>query len=89
MTLMKLLEQFKRAHLPVALVVDELGGVEVLVSLSDVTSSVVGDLPPEPGEEPLAVRRDDGSCPMDGGLDLVRYGPAHSGCRHPAKRSRP
>jgi putative hemolysin len=31
---------------------------------------IVGDLPTEPGEEPLIVRRDDGSWLMDGGLDL-------------------
>ena len=70
MTLMKLLEQFKRTHLPVALVVDEFGDTKGLVSLTDVTSSIVGDLPAEPGEEPLIVRRDDGSWLMDGGLDL-------------------
>jgi putative hemolysin len=67
---MKLLEQFKRTHLPVALVVDEFGDTQGLVSLTDVTSSIVGDLPPEPGEEPLIARRDDGSWLMDGGLDL-------------------
>jgi magnesium and cobalt exporter, CNNM family len=70
MTLMKLLEQFKRTHLPVALVVDEFGGVEGLVSLTDVISSIVGELPSEAGEEPMIVRREDGSWLMDGGLDL-------------------
>ena len=70
MTLMRLLEQFKRTHLPVALAVDEFGSTQGLVSLTDVTSSIVGDLPTEPGEEPLIVRRDDGSWLMDGGLDL-------------------
>jgi putative hemolysin len=70
MTLMTLLEQFKRTHLPVALVVDEFGDIQGLVSLTDVTSSIVGDLPSEPGEEPLIVRREDGSWLMDGGLDL-------------------
>lgn len=70
MTLMKLLEQFKRTHLPVALVVDEFGDVEGLVSLSDVTASIVGDLPPEPGEEPMIVRRDDGSWLIDGAVDI-------------------
>lgn len=69
-TLMKLLEQFKRTHLPVALVVDEFGDTQGLISLTDVTSSIVGDLPTEPGEDPLIVRRDDGSWLMDGGLDL-------------------
>jgi putative hemolysin len=70
MTLMTLLEQFKRTHLPVALVVDEFGGLEGLVSLTDVISSIVGDLPSEPGEEPSIVRREDGSWLLDGALDL-------------------
>jgi putative hemolysin len=71
MTLMKLLEQFKRTHLPLALVVDEFGDVEGLVSLTDVIAAIVGDLPSEPGEEPSIVRREDGSWLMDGGIDLT------------------
>jgi putative hemolysin len=69
-SLMKLLEHFKRTLLPVALVVDEFGDVEGLVSLTDVIASIVGDLPAEPGDEPMIVRRDDGSWLLDGGLDL-------------------
>jgi putative hemolysin len=70
MTLMSLLEQFKRTHLPVALVVDEFGEIEGLVSLSDVVSSIVGELPPDPGEEPMIVHREDGSWLFDGAADL-------------------
>lgn len=70
MTLMGLLEQFKRTHLPVALVVDEFGDVDGIVSLTDVISSIVGDLPGEPGEEPMIVRREDGSWLMDGAVDI-------------------
>jgi putative hemolysin len=70
MTVMKLLEQFKRTYLPIALVVDEFGDVEGLVSLTDVISSIVGDLPMEPAEEPSIVRREDGSFLLEGGLDL-------------------
>jgi putative hemolysin len=70
MSLMKLLEQFKRTHLPLALVVDEFGEVEGLVSLTDVISSIVGELPSEEGEEAMVVRREDGSWLMDGALDL-------------------
>jgi putative hemolysin len=70
MSLMKLLERFKRTHLPLALVVDEFGDVEGLVSLTDVTEAIVGDLPSEPDDEPLIVRREDGSWLMDGSLDL-------------------
>jgi putative hemolysin len=70
MTLMRLLEEFKRSHLSIALVVDEFGGVEGLVSLADVVGSIVGDMPAEPGEEPSVVRREDGSLLLDGSLDL-------------------
>jgi putative hemolysin len=70
MTLMKLLEQFKRTHLPLALVVDEFGDVEGLVTLTDVIAAIVGDLPSEPGEEPTIVQREDGSWLMDGSLDI-------------------
>lgn len=70
MSLMKLLEQFRRTHLPLALVVDEFGDVQGLVSLSDVTASIVGDQPTEPGEAPDIVQRADGSWLLDGGLDI-------------------
>jgi putative hemolysin len=76
MTLMKLLEQFKRTHLPVALVVDEFGDVGGLVSLTDVIAAIVGDLPSEPGEDPSIVHREDGSWLMDGSLDLMTVGRA-------------
>ncbi|MGE4057081.1 MAG: hemolysin family protein, partial [Vicinamibacterales bacterium] len=69
-TLMGLLEQFKRTHLPLALVVDEFGGVEGLVSFTDVVSAIVGDLPRQADGELMVVRRDDGSWLMDGGLEL-------------------
>jgi putative hemolysin len=70
MTLMRLLEQFKRTRLPVALVVDEFGGVDGLVSLTDVIGSIVGDVSSEPDDEPTIVHREDGSWLLDGALDL-------------------
>ena len=70
MTLMALLEAFKRANLSAALVVDEFGDVNGIVSLTDVLSAIVGDLPADRDEEPAIVRRDDGSWLLDGMLDL-------------------
>ncbi len=70
MSLMTLLEHFKRMHLPVALVVNEFGVIEGLVSLTDVIGSIVGERPAEPGEEPAIVRREDGSWLLAGALDL-------------------
>lgn len=70
MTIMKMLEQFKRTHLGIALVVDEFGNVDGLVSLADVMEAMVGHLPFEAGEEPMIVHREDGTWLVDGVLDL-------------------
>ena len=70
MTVMRLLEQFRRTHLPVALVVDEFGGVEGLVSMTDVVASIVGESAGAPGDEPPVVQREDGSWLVDGGLEI-------------------
>jgi len=70
MSLMKLLEHFKRTHLPVALVVDEFGGIDGLVSLTDVVSAIVGAMPGGLDDDPAIVRRDDGSWLLDGALDV-------------------
>ena len=69
-TVLTLLEQFQRRNLGAALVVDEFGAVEGIVSLTDVTGAIVGDLPSGSGEEPRIVRRGDGSWLLDGALDL-------------------
>jgi len=69
-TIMRLLEQFRRTHLPLALVIDEHGGVSGLISFSDVVGAIVGDLPPEPGEDPMIIHRGDGSWLVDGAFDL-------------------
>ena len=70
LSLMQLLEHFKRSRLHAALAVDEYGEVAGLVSLNDVLESIVGDLPPAEGEEAGAVQREDGSWLIDGLMDL-------------------
>jgi putative hemolysin len=54
-----------------ALVTDEFGSVQGLVTLIDVMEAIVGDLP-EPGDRisPDAVQRDDGSWLVDGSLEV-------------------
>ncbi len=53
-----------------ALVVDEFGGVAGLVSLTDVTAAIVGDLPANVDDDPSIVRRQDGSLLVDGALEI-------------------
>ncbi len=61
------LEAFKRSGLPLALVIDERGHIEGLVTLTDVLEALVGEVPDadEPTEETI-VRREDGSWLVDG-----------------------
>lgn len=65
----QLLESFKKTGKHLALVTDEFGGVQGLVTLIDVMEAIVGDLP-EPGDHlaPEAVRRDDGTWLVDGSM---------------------
>lgn len=70
-TLMALLQQFRQTHLPVALVVDEFGGVVGLVSLTDVTAAIVGELPAAAGDDPSIVERQDGSLLVDGAVEIA------------------
>lgn len=70
-TLIQLLAHFKRGQRHTALVVDEYGEVEGLVSLRDVLEAIVGELPSGAAEEtPEAVEREDGSWLVDGMMDL-------------------
>jgi putative hemolysin len=61
------LEAFKRYGLPLALVIDERGHIEGVVTLTDVLEALVGEVPDAdaPAEEAI-VRREDGSWLVDG-----------------------
>lgn len=63
-----LLDLFRHSEgLPFALVVDEYGEVQGVVTPYDVLEAVVGELPDESGDpDPAAVRREDGSWLLDG-----------------------
>jgi len=66
-TVLRALEIFKRRGDPLALVIDEYGEVEGLVTLHDILQSLVGDIAgPGADESPPVVRRDDGSWLVEG-----------------------
>jgi putative hemolysin len=68
---LNVIEQFKQTGIHIALVTNEYGGIEGLVTLNDLMEAIVGDLPSvEDQEDPLIVRREDGSWLLDGSLDI-------------------
>lgn len=71
---MGLLELFKKNNAELALIVDEYGDIQGMVTLTDVMSALVGDVTVI-GEEgdPDAVMREDGSWLLDGGMALDRF----------------
>ncbi|MEO0688109.1 MAG: hemolysin family protein, partial [Cyanobacteria bacterium J06649_11] len=71
---LKVLELFKQTINHVALVVDEYGVIQGLVTLNDILIEIVGDVPSdEEEEEPQAVKRDDGSWLLDGMLTMDEF----------------
>lgn len=70
----KVLELFKQTAIHFALVIDEYGGIQGLMTLNDILEAIVGDIPSieEPGE-PMIVQRDDGSWLIDGMLPIAEF----------------
>lgn len=67
----KLIELFKKSGKHIALVVDEFGGVQGLVTLNDVMMAIVGNLPErEQRHDPKAMLRQDGTWLIDAMLDI-------------------
>ena len=71
MTALKLLETFKQSRKHLALVPDEFGTVQGLVTLVDVFEEIVGDIPAfDQPPQMRVVRREDGSWLVDAALEL-------------------
>jgi putative hemolysin len=62
----KVLEQFKKAPARLAMIFDEYGALEGIVTQTDLLEAIAGDLPSAEGEEPNVVERDDGSLLING-----------------------
>jgi putative hemolysin len=73
-TSMQLLETFKKNGYHVALVVDEYGELQGLVTMNDVLEAIVGDIGTEESQtDPMAVKREDGSWLIDGMLPVEDF----------------
>jgi putative hemolysin len=66
--------QFQQSGVHIALVTDEYGGIEGLVTLNDLMEAIVGELPSaEDEEDPMVIVREDGSWLLDGALDIGEF----------------
>jgi len=83
---LKALETFRRTGAPIALIIDEYGDFQGIVTLEDLLEALVGDLP-EPGqdEEASVVKRADGSWLVDGMLPIDQLKDAVGIARLPAE----
>lgn len=91
MPIFKVLERFRATPVRMAMVLNEYGGLEGIVTATDLLAAFAGHLPEGEGDVPDIVERDDGSLLVDGAcpvfqmferLDLRR--PADDGDYHTA-----
>lgn len=65
MTILAVLETFQSQPMRMAVVVDEYGSLEGIVTQTDLLEAIAGDIP-EAGDEPDVIERPDGSLLIDG-----------------------
>jgi putative hemolysin len=71
---LRILEKFRESGTHLAVVVDEYGGMEGLVTLNDILEEIAGNLSHAGGGTAApAVRRDDGSWLVDGSLSMEEF----------------
>ncbi len=73
MSLYRCLENFKQKSEVYAMVIDEYGAVQGIVTLLDIMEVLVGDVSSRPDDEDEVVRRDDGSLLIDGQLSFYEF----------------
>jgi len=73
-TVLRVLETFKTSGEPMALIVDEYGDLEGLVTQADIFKALVGDIPGSADADQRVVHREDGTWLIDGmvGLDELK-----------------
>ncbi|MEN9246838.1 MAG: hemolysin family protein, partial [Gloeomargarita sp. GMQP_bins_69] len=71
---LKVLELLKQSGSPMALVVDEYGVIQGLVTFKDILEAIIGEIPSTDDEdEPTAIQREDGSWLVDGLIGIEKF----------------
>lgn len=71
---LNVLEMFRESGTHLALITDEYGGIEGLVTLNDLIEAIVGNIPNDDEiEEPQIIQREDGSYLLDGLLSIDEF----------------
>lgn len=74
MPALKVLEAFREEKMTIALVIDEFGGIDGLVTLNDIMQHIVGGIAlGDEADEDEAVRREDGSWLLDGMMAIEDF----------------
>jgi CBS domain containing-hemolysin-like protein len=69
-SILDVLDIFKRAPVEMALVVDEYGGLQGIVTQTDFLEAIAGDLPDTENQEPEVKELEDGSFLIDGAMSI-------------------
>jgi len=70
MRALKVLEIFRHSPVHIALVLDEFGGIQGLITLNDILEALVGEIKSQTYKDPEIVAKPDGSFFMDGTVSI-------------------
>ena len=75
MPVLDLLLQMRQAHMHLALVVDEYGGIDGLITIEDLVETITGDISDEHDEElgPMVTERPDGALDIDARMPIAAF----------------